>query len=708
MPEPASQPRAASSVAEVVESGLCIGCGLCEAIAPGSVMMKLADVGAMRPMPVDGFTPVQEALVLSACPGVIAVPRVDADSRAETDVVWGEVTSVAIGWAGDPDVRFRAATGGVLTGLALHLLESGEVDAILHIAPGPGGLESQWTLSTTAADVNAASGSRYGPTSPLAGLSVVLDRGRPFAVVAKPCDLGAIHAYAQTDERVDKLCLYRLTMVCGGQSRISKTLGLVSDFGVEPNDVASVRYRGFGNPGRTRIETRDGRAYETTYNELWADESSWDLDGRCTVCVDALGEAADIAALDLWPGGSPTGEDAGFNGIVVRTRAGERLLAAAMVSGAIEVGPMPGYDGVDLATLNTMQPHQVRKKIALQARLSGRAAAGLPVISAPDLRLAELEALGSPDDAHFEAEGTHDRVRAGRYSETSVRLQPTIRTVTVRGAHLSWRRGGTGRTVIWGHGLTGSMAGEEQFSLVDHARLAGTFDLIRYDARGHGSSTSTPDLAGYTWDQMALDQLGLADAFGVGGYVAAGASLGAATAIEAALAAPDRVSGLVLVIPPTAWETRAEQAGRYEQMASIAERRGVEPLVAGLDAAPIPDPLAGDAERRARSEANLRSWDIDRLATVFRGAGGADLPSRESIATISAPTLILAWTGDSGHPVSTANQLVDLMPNAELFVASTAADLATWTDRVVTFVSSLPPGAENRRHGDGVVGREQW
>ncbi len=705
MPEPVPQPRTASSVAEVVESGLCIGCGLCEALAPGSVMMKLADVGAMRPMPVDGFTPEQEAAVLAACPGVVSMPRVDAEPHADVDPVWGAVTSVAIAWAGDPDVRFRAATGGVLTGLALQLLDSGEVDAILHVRATPGSVESHWTLSTTAADVIAASGSRYGPTSPLAGLGVALDRGRPFAVVAKPCDLGAIHAYAQADPRVDELCRYRLAMVCGGQSRMSKTLGLVRDFGIEPDDVASIRYRGFGNPGRTRIETHDGRAFETTYNELWADESSWNIDARCTVCTDALGEAADIAALDLWPDGSPTGEDVGFNGIVVRTRAGERLLAAALVSGAVEIGPMPGYTGIDLPTLNTMQPHQVRKKIALRARMRGRSEAGLPVIAAPDLRLVELEALGSPDDAHFETEGTHDRARVGRYSETSVRLQPTIRTVPVRGVHVSWRRRGAGRTVIWGHGLTGSMAGEDQFSLVDHARLAGTFDLIRYDARGHGASTSTPDLAGYTWDQMALDQLGLADALGVVDYVAAGASLGTATAIEAALAAPDRVLGLVLVIPPTAWETRAEQAGRYEQMASIAERKGVEPLIAGLAAAPIPDPLADDPQRRARAEANLRSWDAGRLATAFRGAGGADLPSREVIATITAPTLILAWTGDAGHPVSTANELADLMPNAELVVASTAADLATWTDRITTFISHLPPGAENRRPGDGFVGR---
>ena len=39
----------------------------------------------------------------------------------------------------------------------------------------------------------ASAGSRYGPVSVLAGLDTALDRGEPFAIVAKPCDLNAVH-----------------------------------------------------------------------------------------------------------------------------------------------------------------------------------------------------------------------------------------------------------------------------------------------------------------------------------------------------------------------------------------------------------------------------------------------------------------------------------------------------------------------------------
>ena len=260
----------------------------------------------------------------------------------------------------------------------------------------------------------------------------------------------------------------------------------------------------------------------------------------------------------------------------------------------------------------------------------------------------------------------------------------------VRGVGLAWERRGSGRTVVWGHGLTSSRAAEDQWNVVDHDRLAGSFDLVRYDARGHGVSGLADDLSTYDWPEMGRDQLALASALGVDRYVAAGASLGTATALCAALAEPERAEALVLVIPPTCWATRAEQAGRYGLMADIVDARGPAALIAGLDAAPVPDPLIDDQGRRARSEAGLRAADGTRLATIFRGAAGADLPPAEQISTIAVPTLILAWSGDAGHPVSSAEQLHDLIGGSELHVASTADEFATWTDCIITFVDGLP------------------
>lgn len=263
-------------------------------------------------------------------------------------------------------------------------------------------------------------------------------------------------------------------------------------------------------------------------------------------------------------------------------------------------------------------------------------------------------------------------------------------SIDVRDATLSYDRAGAGPILVWGHGLTSSRSSEDELGLLDWDGLRGSgIDIVRYDARGHGESAYTPAVEDYGWDRMALDQLALADALGIDRYVAGGASMGAATALHVACVAPGRVAGLVLMIPPTAWETRAAQVEVYETMASIIDAKGVEPLIAaGADVAP-PDPFVGLPDWRERSIRSLRTADPVRLAGVFRGAATADFPPRDRVAAVAVPVLVLAWTGDPGHPVSTADELAALLPDVDVHLASTRADLDGWGDRIAAFVSGL-------------------
>ena len=73
----------------------------------------------------------------------------------------------------------------------------------------------------------------------------------------------------------------------------------------------------------------------------------------------------------------------------------------------------------------------------------------------------------------------------------------------------------------------------------------------------------------------------------------------------------------------------------------------------------------------------------------MEGGFRRDLPGASAIATLRVPTLVLAWTGDPGHPMSTAERLVELMPHAELVIASTFDELLTWTATATAFLCSL-------------------
>ena len=151
-----------------------------------------------------------------------------------------------------------------------------------------------------------------------------------------------------------------------------KSEELLARFGIAEDQLRLFRYRGYGNPGPTRIETEDGRAYEVSYQQLWEDESKWMIQPRCKICPDAIGEAADIVASGTWPGGGPTGEDEGSTALLSASR--PELFEAASAAGAIIVERQ-----IDFRDLDLVQPHQVRKKRAVWARHAGMQAAGLPV-----------------------------------------------------------------------------------------------------------------------------------------------------------------------------------------------------------------------------------------------------------------------------------------------------------------------------------------
>jgi len=402
---------AADSLREVVANGLCIGCGLCEAMAgPDRVRMTMTAEGRLRPV-LSKLPAELEARILDICPGAHA--EAVADPEATIDPIWGGLRDVTMAWAGDPEIRYRAATGGVLTGLASHLLESGEAAFVLHVKPDPDApVRSVWTLSETRDDLLDGTASRYGPAAPLAGLEVALAREQPFALVAKPCDIAAVRRLAKRDPRVDRYCAAMLTLICGGASELTKSLDVLGEEGIAEAEVSLFRYRGYGNPGPTRIETRDGRAIERSYQEMWGDAAGWKLQGRCRICPDAIGEAADIVSGDAWPGAEPEGEDEGFNVVLARTGRGEALLDAAVASGALVRGEPAGPRDLD-----GWQPHQVRKKRAAGARFATMRALGRPDIETEGLRLADLAAGQPLPDLLREARGMAGRLRRGRFDE---------------------------------------------------------------------------------------------------------------------------------------------------------------------------------------------------------------------------------------------------------------------------------------------------
>lgn len=380
---------------------------------PGVLQLEMTPSGAERPVQLSALDGDLEARILDACPGVrVQAPGPLAGARFDT--MWGNAVRLVKAHANDPEVRHKGTSGGVLSALCLHLLETSEVDFILHVAASrTEPVRSTQHLSFDRAQILEGARARYGPAAPLRSFTQLLDDGRPFALVGKPCDIAAARNLARVDARVERLVPYMLTMVCGGASELGISTDYLRECGLSESDVAVFRYRGYGNPGLTHVETHDGRVFEKTYQAFWGGgESTWRLQFRCKICPDAIGEQADIVALDCWPGAEPTGEDEGFNAMIARTEAGARLLAAAEAAGALNV-----LHDVDFRDLDTFQPHQVeRRRAALARGLAYSVATGVrPAFRGHRLVRAAAAAGLRANIANFR--GTWQRVRAKRHRE---------------------------------------------------------------------------------------------------------------------------------------------------------------------------------------------------------------------------------------------------------------------------------------------------
>lgn len=193
--------------------------------------------------------------------------------------------------------------------------------------------------------------------------------------------------------------------------------------------------------------------------------------------------------------------------------------------------------------------------------------------------------------------------------------------------------------------------------------------VISYTARGHGDSTgwestAHSDKAQFTWERLAGDMLEIVDNFSSpsspsSSFLAGGSSMGSATALFTAIQNPDRVRGLLLMRPPTAWESRAK---RKQNLLSVAHK------------------LLSEEEPG------------EQYHNVLLGAAEADLPPLDSdlYSRIQCPVLILTIAHDDAHPVSTAEGLLGVLANASLHVSEDVETAAqTWPDLISDFVRSI-------------------
>src|SRR5437899_1895716 len=153
--------RAIKTIQDVVDWGLCTGCGACYSACPdqGVTLVNIESVG-IRPVFSSDCKSCTDCL--SICPGFTLTDT--SPKRSEAEHAFGEALEIWEGYATDSEIRQHASSGGILSALSLYCLEQENMAFVLHSAADD---EKPWmnrtVQSRTRMESLARTGSRYAP-----------------------------------------------------------------------------------------------------------------------------------------------------------------------------------------------------------------------------------------------------------------------------------------------------------------------------------------------------------------------------------------------------------------------------------------------------------------------------------------------------------------------------------------------------------------
>ena len=343
-----------------VYSIYCTGCGLCQSYM--NVIFEYEKNGFSHPI-------LSNKEEIDFCEKVC--PANGKHLMRQTDSIWGHYLTVFKGYSTNKEIRYKAASGGVITSLAIFLLKEKKVDGIIQIGEKKENpFATQSYLSITEEDIINRCGSRYIVSSPLSEICQILEKGGKYVFIGRPCDIIALNNFLIEFPKFRDNIFCTLTFFCAGVPSVEASKRLVASLGIKPSEVRKIRYRGYGWPGQATIFDSKNVQKSMDYIISWNQFLGRDIRSICKFCTDGVGEDADISCGDLWnlKNERPYFEESeGLNVIFSRTNKGNSLLIEAFEKGYIQLSDYQE----NIKELYYVQPNHSTKKKFLYPRLLG-------------------------------------------------------------------------------------------------------------------------------------------------------------------------------------------------------------------------------------------------------------------------------------------------------------------------------------------------
>jgi 3-oxoadipate enol-lactonase len=219
--------------------------------------------------------------------------------------------------------------------------------------------------------------------------------------------------------------------------------------------------------------------------------------------------------------------------------------------------------------------------------------------------------------------------------------------------------------------MLNSVESDSVYSLIDLESLQDQVTVVRYN---YCDKSIDGD---YSWPALTSELIGVLDALEYEKVMMGGLSMGAGTAIHAAVRFPERVKELILVTPPPAWEIREKVKAVYRKVISKTNSKTIPEILKRVIQQNEDPPEYFERNHPGTRERLLRnrlSFEPQYYTQIYLGGANSDFPSREQISRINVPTLIIAHPNDTNHPLETAQELNKLIKGSELVIVSDDMD----------------------------------
>jgi pimeloyl-ACP methyl ester carboxylesterase len=237
---------------------------------------------------------------------------------------------------------------------------------------------------------------------------------------------------------------------------------------------------------------------------------------------------------------------------------------------------------------------------------------------------------------------------------------------------------GEGPPILILHGLTATRR------YVLHGSLAlprRGFEVLSYDARGHGESDPAPEGGGYDYEGLVGDLAAVvADRCPDQRPVLAGHSMGAHTAIAYSLSTPERVAGLALVGPASLGMPLDEEVlEAWDRLADGLDRDGVKGFVEAYDRGLDPE-WRETLLRITRERLSLHRHPGAVARALREVPRSLPFEGMGELEFLDLPALVVAShdEADPSHPYAVAEEWSRRLPQAELVSEEAGRSPLAW------------------------------